>query len=176
MGRRGINVLRGLSDPFTIKDAKFNAALKPVVNLDNTNTTLVAGDCGKIITADFAPAFSVVLPSALEGMHYDINVKILPLTGSKITAASGDCFYGTIMVYDTDTANQLACQAVTHTTAVAAPGSYDVLRLEFDDTVTGGADGDVIRLRCVQDGVWSVDTRLGTATSSALGTIATIGN
>ena len=65
MSKRGANVLRGISDTFTMKSSKFNAAFKPVVNLDNTNTTLTIEDCGKIITADFTPAFSVCVQAHL---------------------------------------------------------------------------------------------------------------
>ena len=120
---------------------------------------------GKVISCEMGPAYTITLPSAEAGLNYRIAIRELPASGTRIAAASGDAFFGTCAVYEKDTTSGLtgpAHQAVLYSTAIGAPTTYNRIRLEYDGTVTGGADGDLIELIAVTDAAWLVNCRLGT--------------
>ncbi len=122
-------------------------------------TVLTASDSGALVVINVNNQ-TMTLPTGTAGMHFKFVLGVDAEAGCTILAdsASGDCFYGNIVVHSTTEAN-LAAQSVTRAAAIAAPTSNDNLDFVHDTSTLGGTAGDTIE--CIFDGAaWYVDATL----------------
>tara|TARA_Y100001963_G_scaffold81916_1_gene113627 strand:- start:5703 stop:6206 length:504 start_codon:yes stop_codon:yes gene_type:complete len=120
-------------------------------------TRLMAEQSGAIVFVNDADGV-VTLPSAEAGLTFKILVGI-DSTGVKITAASGDCFFGQIHAIST-TDNKCATQDIDYATAIATVADYDTIDTDQDGTTLGGSSGNVIELTAIDGTAWLVETVL----------------
>ena len=120
-------------------------------------TALSADQSGAIVFVNDADG-AIVLPAAEAGLTFKILVGI-DSTGVKISAASGDCFFGQIHAIST-TDNKCATQDIDYATAVGTVANYDVLDTDQDGTTLGGSSGNVIELTAIDGTAWLVETVL----------------
>ena len=129
--------------------------------------TLEDTDSGKLILLT-AAAGTVTLPAAEAGLNFKILIKVGTTDVCDIAAASGDCFYGTVHVYDADTdGEEMAQQTETYATATGTVANFDTLALDGDATTTGCTAGDIIELYAVDSTAWHVKAILGTTGTPA---------
>ena len=121
------------------------------------NTTLTAEQSGAIVFVNDADG-TITLPDAEAGLTYKILIGI-DSTGVKVSAASGDCFFGQIHAIST-TDNKCATQDIDYATAIGTVASYDVLDTDQDGTTLGGSSGNVIELTAIDGTAWLVETVL----------------
>ena len=145
------------------------ADLKDKLTATSAAKTLTVGESGTTIVWTLGTSHTITMPSAAAGLSYRIVIK----TGSdnlhKIAAASGDCFFGQVLVLD-NADDKHATQTVTYATATGTVGSYDHLKLDGNANATGSGAGAVIDLVAIDDTAWLVNARLmtsGTPTSIA---------
>ena len=119
--------------------------------------TLVADDSGSTILHNVADA-ALTLPSAAAGLKFKVILGIESTSGCNIlTASAADCFFGTIPLYSSDTADQTGvAQQLTYAVSIAAPASYDALKFVAATTTIGGVVGTVIHLTAVSGVAWYV--------------------
>ena len=122
--------------------------------------TLAASDSGSTVFVN-AAAIAVTLPSCAAGLKYKVVFGIDTTAGAKVNAASGDCFFGTLNVNST-TKEKCSAQSIAHATAIAAPGSYDVLDFTHDSQTLAGKAGDMIEIIGIDDISWLVSGALVT--------------
>tara|TARA_R100000808_G_scaffold7825_1_gene22542 strand:+ start:15 stop:518 length:504 start_codon:yes stop_codon:yes gene_type:complete len=120
-------------------------------------TDLKAEQTGAVVFVNDADG-AINLPSAEAGLTFKILIGI-DSTGVKISAASGDCFFGQIHAIST-TDNKCATQDIDYATAIATVADYDVLDTDQDGTTLGGSSGNVIELTAITDTAWLVETVL----------------
>jgi len=120
-------------------------------------TELKSEQSGAIVFVNDADG-AIVLPSAEAGLTFKILIGI-DSTGVKVSAASGDCFFGQIHAIST-TDNKCSTQDIDHATAIATVASYDVLDTDQDGTTLGGSSGNVIELTAIDSTAWLVETVL----------------
>tara|TARA_Y100000401_G_scaffold101422_1_gene90988 strand:+ start:1129 stop:1632 length:504 start_codon:yes stop_codon:yes gene_type:complete len=120
-------------------------------------TALSADQSGAIVFVNDADG-AIVLPAAEAGLTFKILIGI-DSTGVKISAASGDCFFGQIHAIST-TDNKCATQDIDYATATGTVANYDVLDTDQDGTTLGGSSGNVIELTAIDGTAWLVETVL----------------
>jgi len=126
----------------------------------NDDYTMSADDVGKLMVIGTA-AKTITLPSAEAGMVVDVLCKVETNAGSTIIAASGDCFFGSVVV-TSSTEDQAEVQLITYATATGTVASYDNFDLDHDSNNLGGHVGDAIRFRAIDDTAWQVNAVLTT--------------
>ena len=126
----------------------------------NDDYTMTSDDVGKLMVIGTA-AKTITLPSAEAGMIVDVVCKVETSAGSTIIAASGDCFFGNVIV-TSSTEDQAECQLVTYATATGTVADYDNFDLVHDSASLGGHVGDSIRFVAVDDTAWAVHATLVT--------------
>ena len=127
-----------------------------VVTVGSTDTTLTSGQSGSVVNINHA-AVTVTLPAASAGLNFRMILGIDTTSGAEIlTATAADCFYGTIQLFSTHaTADQVGeAHQITHATAVAAPASYDAIKLVAATVTIGGVAGEVWDFVAVDDTAW----------------------
>ena len=82
-----------------IQDGKTHA----IVTSDDR--TLTAAETGAVVLVN-AAAISITLPAAKAGLNFKIVLGIETTAGADLLAASGDCFFGIVSLYGSDTADQ----------------------------------------------------------------------
>jgi len=91
-----------------IQDGKVHA----IVTSDDR--TLTAAETGAVVLVQ-AAAISITLPAAKAGLNFKIVLGIETTAGADLLAASGDCFFGIVSLYGSDTADQTGVQQqITH--------------------------------------------------------------
>tara|TARA_R100000808_G_C2048289_1_gene84889 strand:+ start:76 stop:579 length:504 start_codon:yes stop_codon:yes gene_type:complete len=128
-----------------------------VITHSSGTTSLTADDTGSIVFVNDADG-AIVLPAAAAGLTFKILIGI-DSTGVKISAASGDCFFGQIHAIST-TDNKCATQDVDYATAIGTVADYDVIDTDQDGTALGGSSGNVIELTAIDSTAWLVETVL----------------
>ncbi len=129
---------------------------KGVITVGATDTTLLAGQSGSVVNINHA-AVTVTLPPAAAGLNFRMILGIDTTSGAEIlTATNADCFYGTIQLFTTHaTADQVGeAHQITHATAIAAPASYDAIKLVAATVTIGGVTGEAWDFIAVDDTAW----------------------
>ena len=153
-------------------DGAIHHGRKQVI-VTNVDRTLLAAETGATVLVQ-AAAVSITLPAAKAGLSFKIILGVETTAGADLLAASGDCFFGLVSLYGSDTADQTGVQQqITHATAIAAPGSYDTMDFVAATATLGGMAGDVINLVAVDDVAWLATCDLHT-TANDPGTVAVI--
>jgi len=150
-----------------IQDGKVHTIVTEV------DRTLTAAETGAVVLVQ-AAAISITLPAAAAGLNFKIVLGVETTAGADLLCASGDCFFGIVSLYGSDTADQTGVQQqITHATAIAAPGSYDTMDFVAATATLGGVAGDVINVVAVDDVAWLATCDLHT-TANDPGTVAVI--
>ena len=153
-------------------DGAIHHGRKQVI-VTNVDRTLLAAETGATVLVQ-AAAVSITLPAAKAGLSFKIILGVETTAGADLLAASGDCFFGLVSLYGSDTADQTGVQQqITNATAIAAPGSYDTMDFVAATATLGGMAGDVINLVAVDDVAWLATCDLHT-TANDPGTVAVI--
>ena len=116
--------------------------------------TLTEDMSGSIVVWDAAQGTELTLPDAKVGMHFQILFKTDSKNDAtaKINAASGDCFFGQILVMST-TDDQDAVQNVPHGGTVA---DSNILTFDSNSNTSGGLSGDMLEIIAVDDVYWCI--------------------
>ncbi len=122
--------------------------------------SLTASDSGSTIFVN-AAAIAVTLPSCAAGLKYKFVFGIDTTAGAKISAASGDCFFGTFTV-NSATKTKSSAQSIPHATAIATVGDYDVCDFTHDSQTLAGKAGDMVEVIGIDDTAWLVSGALMT--------------
>jgi len=122
--------------------------------------TLAASDSGSTVFVN-AAAIAITLPSCAAGLKYKFVFGIDTTDGAKVSAASGDCFFGTLTV-NSATKTKSSAQSISHATAIATPGSYDVCDFIHDSQTLAGKAGDMVEVIGIDDVAWLVSGSLMT--------------
>lgn len=144
-------------------DLKGSAVLKG--NKENiivtaVDRTLSASESGSMVCVNHA-AKVITLPAAEAGLNFKVCFYIDTTAGAKIVAASGDCFFGTLVVNST-TKTKSSAQSIDHATAIGTVADHDTLDFTHDSQTLAGKAGDVVELVCVDDTAWKVSGALVT--------------
>ena len=120
----------------------------------DVDVTLTASQSGSVIVWDASQGNELTLPSAQAGLHYQILFKTDSKNdaSAKINAASGDCFFGQILVMST-TDDVDAVQNIPHGGTVA---DSNILTFDSNANTSGGLSGDMIELIAVDDVYWCI--------------------
>tara|TARA_Y100000310_G_C20089717_1_gene537669 strand:- start:34 stop:531 length:498 start_codon:yes stop_codon:yes gene_type:complete len=118
------------------------------------SVTLTAAQSGATVFVN-AAAKVVTLPAAKAGLNYRVILGVDTTAGAKISAASGDCFFGQIKVLST-TDDKTEVQDIDYATATGTVASYDVLDFTSNSATLAGTSGDVIEVMAVDDVAWCV--------------------
>ena len=135
--------------------------------------TVSSDQSGSILEVDASTGFTLTLPEAKRGLKYKVIFKVGGTDGNmKIAAASGDAFYGKIVVND-NADDKIAVQALTFATVTNSTdeASYDVMTFDGDSNTSGCTAGDVVELIACDDNAWFVHGSLmttGTPSSVAV--------
>jgi hypothetical protein len=164
-------LLENLKRELAMGGTKLIGTKTSTMHVDDTATTLTVQDSGKTIYWTKGTSHTITLPSALAGLNYKIVIKKSSNNEHKIATASGEYFYGQVLVLD-NADDKHAVQEVVAATAAADPGDYDHLKIDGNANDTGSGVGSVIHLECLEDGSWFVRARL--LTSGTPSSIATI--
>ncbi len=135
-----------------------------------TATTLTAGDSGALLvwTTSTDNDRHITLPAAKAGLHFRVIFAAGLGAGHYIDSVGTDYFYGkVVVVYSADNKIQNQVQAKT--------GTNNRIECHCNDTSTGGNTGDIIDIRCNEDGWWVVNAELATqqGTTATVDTIGT---
>lgn len=119
-------------------------------------TTLTEADSGALLRFNTAAGYTYTLPSAVEGMEFEIVVDTtITSSNARVACATGDFFIGTVLQGQPTTFTQ---------TARTANGSTH-LAWEGNGTTTGGIIGDHMWVTAISDTQWEI-RGLNTATGS----------
>ena len=133
--------------------------------------TLAASESGATVLWTKGTAHTITLPTCAAGLEYTIIIKVSSNNEHKIAAASGDCFFGQVLVLD-NADDKHAVQTVTYATATGTVADYDHLKIDGNANDTGSGAGSVIKLVGIDDTAWAVSARLmTTGTPSSIATI-----
>jgi len=129
---------------------------------DGRHQMLFVGDSITLTTAQSgatvfvnAAAKVITLPAAKAGLNYRVILGVDTTAGAKISAASGDCFFGQIKVLST-TDDKTEVQDIDYATAIGTVANYDVLDFTSNSATLAGTSGDVIEVIAVDDIAWCV--------------------
>ena len=122
--------------------------------------TLTAAQSGATVVVN-AAAKAVTLPAAEAGLRYKDVFAVDTTDGAKINAASGDCFFGTLIV-NSATKTKSSAQSISYATATGTVASYDVLDFIHDSQTLAGKAGDMVEVIAVDDKAWLVSGALMT--------------
>ena len=144
---------------------------KSSVIVAGDDITLTAAQTGSTVFMN-AAAKTIQLPAAAPGLNYKVIFGIDTTAGADILAASGDAFYGKIVVND-NADDKIAVQALTFATVTNSTdeASYDVMTFDGDSNTSGCTAGDVVELIACDDNAWFVHGSLmttGTPSSVAV--------
>ncbi len=140
-----------------------------VLALNSAGTlTLTAAQSGVTIYWTHGSAHNVRLPVAAPGLNFTFIVATKSSSNAEhkilVSSTGSDKIYGKALVVG----------IAGDVTAVqnAAKGSLDKIKLQTNQTDTGGLDGDTVQLWCNEAGYWIADCRLQTtATPASIDTI-----
>ena len=124
------------------------------------DTTLTAADSGTTVFVN-AAAKVITLPAAKAGLNFKVVFGIDTTAGAKISAASGDCFFGTFNVNSTTKA-KCSAQSITYATATGTVASYDTLDFTHDSQTLAGKAGDCVEVICIDSIAWMASGALVT--------------
>ena len=124
--------------------------------------TLAASESGSTILWTKGTAHTITLPAAEAGLNYKIVIKVGSDNLHKIAAASGDCFFGQVVVFD-NADDKHAIQTVTYAAATGTVADYDHIKLDGNASDTGSGAGSVIELECIDGTAWRVTASLMTS-------------
>ena len=128
----------------------------------NGTRTLAASESGSTILWSKGTAHNITLPAAEAGLNYKIVIKVGSNNEHKIAAASGDCFFGQVVVFD-NADDKHAIQTVTYAAATGTVGDFDHIKLDGNANDTGSGAGSVIELECIDGTAWRVTASLMTS-------------
>jgi len=141
-----------------------------IIHVDGTRE-LLSSESGATVFWTKGTSHTVTLPAAQTGLNFKVVIKVGSNNLHKIAAASGDCFFGQVLVLD-NANDKHAVQTVTYATATGTPADHDHLKLDGNASDTGSGAGSVIELECIDDSAWRVTARLlTTGTPSGIATI-----
>ena len=132
----------------------------------SADKTLSASESGATILWTKGTSHTITLPAAEAGLNFKVVIKKSSDNLHKIAAASGDCFFGQVIVQSSNATHDSAMQQVVYATAVADPGDYDHLHIDGNASTTGSGVGSVIELECVDGTAWRVTALLVTSAAS----------
>ena len=135
--------------------------------------TLTADESGSTLLWTKGTSHTITLPAAEAGLNYKIVIKVGSNNLHKIATASGDCFFGKVVVRSSNATHDSAIQQVTHAVATGTVADYDHLKLDGNATDTGSGVGSVVELECIDGTAWRVTADLVTSSASPA-SIATI--
>ena len=125
-----------------------------LVHSDTSNHKLLAGQSGAKLYWEHGGNHDITLPEAKAGMEFTFVLKVGSAHANHIVTQSDDKIYGKVVVNTTNAADKMAMQQVLIGSAV------DKVKLHATTTSLCGNAGDVIVLRCLEDGYWTCDARL----------------
>ncbi len=140
-----------------------------VLALDAAGTlTLTAAQSGVTIYWTHSTAHNVRLPVAAPGLNFTFIIAEHSGTNAEhkilVSSTGSDKIYGKSVVVGI-AGDIMAIQNATK-------GSTDKIKLQTNQTDTGGLNGDIVQLWCNEAGYWIADCHL--QTTGTPGTIATI--
>ena len=119
-------------------------------------TTLTEADSGALLRFKTAAGYTFTLPSAVEGMEFEVVVDTtITSSVARVACATGDFLIGTILQGQDTTFTQVA---------VTANGTSH-LAWEGNGSTTGGIIGDHMWFTAISDSQWEV-RGLNTATGT----------
>jgi hypothetical protein len=112
--------------------------------------TLTEEDSGSLILFTGTTGYTVTLPPAMKGLHFDIVFNDTIGSGTaRLACASGDFFRGTLQ-QGTDTTYLPALRTANGTTHLAFEGN---------GSTTSGFAGDAFSILAISDTIWQVIAR-----------------
>ena len=132
---------------------------------------ILESESGSTIYMDQGSAHVLTLPTAQAGLNYKFVFKVKSNTAHRINAASGDCFFGKVVLSRTSSKDE-AIQQVTYADATGTVTDFNSLHLRGNQATLGSGTGDVIELECIDGTAWRVTANL--TTTAAPGTVAVI--
>ena len=152
------------------------ARVKSLINENNNQLSrkkrrIIVVDDAKTVTAEESgstllwtkdSAHHITLPPAEAGLNYKIVIKVGSNNNHHIIAASGDCFFGQVVVFD-NADDKHAIQTVTYATATGTVANFDHIKLDGNADDTGSGAGSVIELECIDGTAWRVTAALMTS-------------
>jgi hypothetical protein len=143
-----------------------------IIHVDGLRA-IAASESGATLLWTKGTSHTITLPPAAAGLNFKVVIKVSSNNLHKIAAASGDCFFGKVVVRSSNATHDSAIQEVTYADATGTVADYDHLHIDGNATTTGSGVGSVIELECIDGVAWRVTADL-TSDQASLGTIATI--
>lgn len=135
------------------KTGVIDAINRSVVNVTSSTLTVTSAYKGKVMVANRAAGVVFTLPAATAATVGDsytflIGTTITSNNFSVVSVGSSDLFYGSVEMYDTDTAMALAHYA---------PNFSSNYQLTSNGSTTGGVAGQWVTFTCLGLDAWFVE-------------------
>jgi hypothetical protein len=141
-----------------------------IIHVDGTRT-IDASESGSTLMWTKGTSHTITLPACEAGLNFKIVIKVSSNNLHKIAAASGDCFFGQVVVFD-NADDKHAIQTVTYASATGTPADFDHIAIDGNASDTGSGAGSVIELECIDGDAWRVSaTLMTTGTPSSIAAI-----
>ena len=118
------------------------------------NHTISADQSGAVFYWEHGSAHDITLPAAKAGLHFTFVLVVGSAHANHLVTQTNDKIYGKVTVTKLNASDKNATQNVVKGSAT------DKIKLHASTTSLGGNVGDVIELRCFEDGYWTADCRL----------------